>query len=111
MMHGYEKSDPAIVAMKPANKAGQLTAEQSAAEPTAAEPVEPRAGTKGNADQQARAGRRVGKACHRRWNAYGKARRKGRRRSSPRSSTISASNCSNSRSSNLRRTLHPVWIG
>ena len=52
MMHGYEKSDPAIVAMKPANKAGQLTAEQSAAEPTAAEPVEPRAGTKGNADQQ-----------------------------------------------------------
>ena len=52
MMHGYEKSDPAIVAMKPANKAGQLTAEQSAAEPTAAEPVGPRAGTKGNADQQ-----------------------------------------------------------
>jgi len=52
VMHGYEKSDPAIVAMKPANKAGQLTAEQSAAEPTAAEPVEPRAGTKGNADQQ-----------------------------------------------------------
>jgi len=52
MMHGYEKSDPAIVAMKPANKAGQLTAEQSAAEPTAAEPVEPRAGTKGNVGQQ-----------------------------------------------------------
>jgi RNA-directed DNA polymerase len=51
-MHGHEKSDPAIVAMKPANKAEQLTAEQSAAEPTAAEPVEPRAGTKGNADQQ-----------------------------------------------------------
>ena len=38
--------------MKPANKAGQLTAEQSAAEPTAAEPVEPRAGTKGNVGQQ-----------------------------------------------------------
>jgi RNA-directed DNA polymerase len=52
MMHGHEKSDPAIVAMKPANKAEQLTAEQFAAEPTAAEPVEPRAGTKGNADQQ-----------------------------------------------------------
>jgi RNA-directed DNA polymerase len=52
MMHGHEKSDAAIVAMKPANKAEQLTAEQSAAEPTAAEPVEPRAGTKGNADQQ-----------------------------------------------------------
>ena len=42
MMHGHEKSDPAIVAVKPANKA----------ELSAAEPVEPRAGTEGNADQQ-----------------------------------------------------------
>lgn len=41
MMHGLEKSDLAIVAMKPANKAEQ----------SAAEWVEPRAGTKGNADQ------------------------------------------------------------
>jgi RNA-directed DNA polymerase len=40
--HGHEKSDPAIVATKPTNKAGQL----------AAEPVERRAGTEGNADQQ-----------------------------------------------------------
>jgi len=52
MMHGHEKSDPAIVAEKPANKAEQPAAEQSAAEPTAAEPGEPRAGTEGNADQQ-----------------------------------------------------------
>ena len=52
MMHGYEKSDPAIVAMKPANKAEQPSAEQSAREPYAAEPVERRAGTKGNAGQQ-----------------------------------------------------------
>ena len=52
MMHGPEKSDPAIVAMKPTNKAGQLAAEGSAAEPNAAEPVERRAGTKGNAGQQ-----------------------------------------------------------
>jgi RNA-directed DNA polymerase len=52
MMHGHEKSDPVIVAMKPANKAEQLAAEPSAAEPTAAEPVEPRAGTKGNVGQQ-----------------------------------------------------------
>jgi RNA-directed DNA polymerase len=51
-MHGHEKSDPAIVARKPANKAGQPSAERSAAEPNAAEPVERRAGTKGNADQQ-----------------------------------------------------------
>jgi len=42
MMYGYEKSDPAIVAVKPANKA----------ERSAAELVERRAGTKGNADQQ-----------------------------------------------------------
>jgi hypothetical protein len=42
MMHGREKSDSAIVAMKPTNKAV----------PTAAEPVEPRAGAKGNARQQ-----------------------------------------------------------
>src|SRR6266436_3911993 len=52
MMHGHEKSDPGIVAMKPANKAERFAAEQSAAEPTAAEPVEPRAGTKGNVGQQ-----------------------------------------------------------
>ncbi len=42
MMHGREKSDSAIVAVKPTNKAV----------PTAAELVEPRAGTKGNARQQ-----------------------------------------------------------
>src|SRR6266581_3088572 len=52
MMNGPEKSDPAIVAMKPTNKAGQPAAERSAAKPNAAEPVERRAGTKGNADQQ-----------------------------------------------------------
>jgi RNA-directed DNA polymerase len=42
MMHERGKSDPAVVAMKPANKA----------ERSAAEPVEPRAGTEGNANQQ-----------------------------------------------------------
>jgi group II intron reverse transcriptase/maturase len=42
MTHGREKSDPAIVAGKPTNKAGR----------PAAEPVEPRAGTKGNASWQ-----------------------------------------------------------
>src|SRR6266566_2798737 len=47
MTHGHEKSDFAIVAMKPANKAEQPAAEQSAAEP-----VERRAETKGNAGQQ-----------------------------------------------------------
>src|SRR5207248_2384413 len=42
MMHGREKSDSAIVAGKPTNKAGQL----------AAEPAEPRAEAEGNASQQ-----------------------------------------------------------
>src|SRR4051812_25068795 len=42
MMNGREKSDPAIVAVKPTNKAGQ----------PAAEPGERRAGTEGNAGQQ-----------------------------------------------------------
>src|SRR5712691_6437299 len=41
MMHEREKSDPAVVAVKPVNNA----------ERSAAEPVEPRAGAKGNAEQ------------------------------------------------------------
>src|SRR3954453_22061347 len=41
-MHGSEESDAVVVAMKPTNKA----------ERSAAEPVEPRTGTKGNAGQQ-----------------------------------------------------------
>ena len=52
MMHGAEKSDPVIVAGKPANKAEQPPAERSAGEPNAAERVERRVGTKGNAGQQ-----------------------------------------------------------
>ena len=51
MMHGRGKSDFAIVAVKPANKA-EHPAEQSAVEATAAEPVERRAETNGNASQQ-----------------------------------------------------------
>ena len=42
MMHEPEKSDSVVVAVKPTNKAEQ----------SAAEPVEPRTETKGNADQQ-----------------------------------------------------------
>ena len=52
MMHGHEKSDSVIVAVKPANKALRSAAEQSTAELFAAEPVEPRVETKGNAGQQ-----------------------------------------------------------
>ena len=42
MTHEHGQSDSAIVAVKPTNKAGR----------PAAEPVEPRAGTKGNVDEQ-----------------------------------------------------------
>ena len=59
MMHGHEKSDPAIVAVKPANKA-EPAVEQSTAEPTAAEPGEPRRGPREMRISKARAGRRVG---------------------------------------------------
>ena len=52
MMHGREKSDSVIVAVKPTNKAEHPAAEQSAVEPTAAELVEPRTETKGNAGWQ-----------------------------------------------------------
>src|SRR5205085_641877 len=52
MMNGLEKSDPGIVAMKPANKAEQPAADATAGELYAAEPVERRAGTKGNVGQQ-----------------------------------------------------------
>ncbi len=52
MMHGHEKSDSVIVAAKLANKAAHPAVEQSTLGPAAAEPVEPRAETKGNADQQ-----------------------------------------------------------
>ena len=53
MMHGREKSDPAVVAMKPAKSAAQA----------AGELVERRAGAKGKAEQVARTGHRAGHAC------------------------------------------------
>ena len=71
MMHGHEKSDPAIVAVKPTNKAERSAAEQSAEESAAAESVERRAWTKGNADWQSTRWTQRRLACHRRWNAYG----------------------------------------
>ena len=52
MMHGHEKSDPAIVAVKPANKAEEPSVALAAEGIDAAEPVERRAGAKGNAHQQ-----------------------------------------------------------
>src|SRR4051794_18768386 len=99
MMNGRERSDSAIVAVKPTNKAGQPVAE----------PGEPRAGTEGNADQQSTAGRRTGKAW--RWIAYGQPQGTGRRNGSPRSSTTSALICSGKRSSRSGVMPPPAWTG
>jgi hypothetical protein len=79
MMHGPEKSDPVIVAMKPANKAEGPPAARPAEEKHATESAERRAGTKGNADQrstyrtQSRTGRTqcrpsVSQALERTWD-------------------------------------------
>jgi hypothetical protein len=65
-MHEAEKSDLAIVAVKPANNFWQPDAEW----------VEPRAGAEGMWISNARAGRRTGQVCHRRWTAYGKLQRR-----------------------------------
>jgi hypothetical protein len=62
MMQGHEKSDPVIVAVKPTNKA----------ERSAAESVERRVWTEGNASQQSTHRHSAGLACHRRWDAYGR---------------------------------------
>ena len=61
MMHEREKSDPAIVAVKPVNKS----------ERSALESVEPRAGTEGNASQHStdRAQKRA--TVSQGWSAYG----------------------------------------
>jgi RNA-directed DNA polymerase len=89
MMCDRGKPDSAIVAMKPTNNAGE----------PAAEPVEPRAGTKRNAGEQ---------STHRTQGRTGvtqalarvrKAAQQGGRRGSQRSSTTSASIYSGRRSS------------
>ena len=99
-MYDHEKCSPAIVAVKPTNKAGQ----------PAAELVEPRAGAEGNVSSKARAGHSTGEPCHRRWRAYGKLQGKGRRRSSPRSSITSVLITSQRHSLNSRRMLME-WTG
>ena len=60
MMHGHEKSDPAIVAVKPANKAEQPAVEQSAAGRTQRSRWSQGRGPRGMRTSKARAGRRAG---------------------------------------------------
>ena len=73
MMHGREKSDPAMVAEKSANKDGRPSAESA----------EPRAGPRETRDSAACAGLRAGKACPTGRTVYGKRRRNGNRNGSP----------------------------
>ena len=83
MMHGLEKSDSAVVATKPANKAGRPAAERA----------EPRTGTKENAPSHTRDGHRAAVACHRGWTVYGTLRGSGRRSGSLRCCITSRSIC------------------
>src|SRR5215471_17742610 len=104
MTHGGGRSDPGVVAVKPANKA----------EPSAAESGEQGRGPRGMRTNKAHARHRTGKVCHKRWPAYDKLQSKGRRNGSPRFFTTSASICSGSRSSHSRRTRHlgsTAWHG
>ena len=111
MMNGYEKSDPAIVAEKPANKAEEPSAARAVGEPYAAESVERRAGTKGNAGQQSTRrtqGRESVSQALERIRKVARERKKGR--GSPRSSTTSTSTYSKRHSPHLRRMPPRVWI-
>jgi len=101
VMHEPKKSDLAIVAMKPANEAGRLAAEW----------VEPRAGTEGNAIQQSthrtQMRARVSQALKRVRQAA-KVRKKN---GSPRCSTTSIRICSSCRSTPSSGTRRLGWMG
>ena len=72
MMHGHEKSDPAIVAMKPANKAGfPLRSSLRRNQPLRSRWSKGR-GPRGMRLGKARTGLSAGLACHRRCTACGK---------------------------------------
>ena len=100
MMHGHEKSDSAIVATKPPNKAGIA----------AAEAVEPRVGTKGNTGQHSMRRTQIRESVSQALDRVGMPQGKGRRRSSPRSSTISASRLWKSPSTRSSGRLLRAWM-
>ena len=83
MMHGREKSDPAIVARKPANNAGQPAAER----------VERRAGTEGNAGQQSTRRAQDRESVSQALERVRQAAKQKRKERSPRSSTTSTQQC------------------
>jgi|SRR6266851_5763073 len=98
-MHDQEKSDPAIVAEKPPNKTGSPVAEV----------VEPRAGTKGTADQQSTLRTQSRERVNQALSRVRQAARQGRRSSSPGYSTTSMSIRSGRRSTRSSAKPPPAW--
>ena len=72
MMHGREKSDPAIVAVKPANKAKEAHCGGICGRRTQRSWWSEGRGPRGMRTSKARTGLRTRLACHRRWSVYGK---------------------------------------
>ena len=70
MMHGHEKSDLVIVAVKPANKARKALRRRLRGRSQRSWWSEGR-GPRGIRTSKARTGLRARLACHRRWSAYG----------------------------------------
>ena len=105
MMHGYEQSDPVIVAMKPTNKAGQPVAEP--VEPRACPWLEQGAGAEGTAGRQSTLRAQNRKRVTQALDRVRQAAKERRRNGSPRSSTISASTCCGWRSSPSSETPRP----
>jgi RNA-directed DNA polymerase len=99
-MHDPEKSDSGIVATKPTNKAGVPVAEL----------VEPRPGTKGNADQQnthrTQSRARVAQALDR----VRKAARQRKKEQFTFSSTTSTSTRSGRRTTRSSAKPRPAWM-
>jgi RNA-directed DNA polymerase len=111
MMHGHEKSDSVIVAVKPANKAVPPAAEQSAAEPVAAEPAEPRAETKGNADQQTMLWAQSQTSMPHALERIREVARERKKEKFISPSTTSSSISSRTRSTNSKWMRHREWTG
>src|SRR3989475_12682803 len=101
MMNRRGKSDSAIVAGKPTNKAGQL----------AAESVEPRAEAEGNASQQSTRRAQDRESVTQTLERIRQVARQRKGNGSPRSSTISAWNYSGWHSSPSSEMPHRVWMG
>jgi hypothetical protein len=75
MMHGHEKSDLAIVAMKPANKAEGSPLRRRLRGRTQRSRWSEGRGPRGMRTSKARTGLRARQACQRRWSVYGKTGR------------------------------------